>query len=57
MKRKRGCKVHMVVDMLAHLLTLQITPPNEQDRAQIEQLAEQVHAITGESVELAFVDQ
>jgi transposase len=56
-KRKRGSKVHLVVDTLGHLLTLHVTPANEQDRAQVAQLAEQIQAITGEAVELAFVDQ
>ncbi len=34
-----------------------MTPANEQERAQVAALAEEVQAITGESVELAFVDQ
>jgi transposase len=56
-KRKRGSKIHMAVDTLGNLLTLLVTPANEQDRAQVEQLASQVQAATGETVELAFVDQ
>jgi transposase len=56
-KRKRGSKVHLVVDTLGHLLTLHVTPANEQDRSQVEQLATQIQAVTGEAVELAFVDQ
>jgi transposase len=56
-KRKRGSKVHMAVDTLGHLLALLVTPANEQDRAQVEQLAKQVQAATGQSVELAYVDQ
>jgi transposase len=56
-KRKRGSKVHMAVDTLGHLLTLYVTPANEQDRAQVGELAEQIQAITGDSVEVAFVDQ
>jgi len=56
-KRKRGSKVHMAVDTLGHLLTLLVTPANAQDRAQVEQLATQVQAVTGETVELAYVDQ
>lgn len=56
-KRKRGSKVHMAVDTLGHLLALHVTPANEQDRAQVKELATQVQAVTGESVELAFVDQ
>jgi transposase len=56
-KRKKGSKVHLAVDTLGHLLALHVTPANEQDRAQVEQLAEQVQAVTGQSVQLAFVDQ
>jgi transposase len=56
-KRKRGSKVHMAVDTLGHLLALRVTPANAQDRAQVEALAQQVQAVTGEHVEIAFVDQ
>jgi transposase len=56
-KRKRGSKVHMAVDTLGHLLTLLVTPANEQDRDQVQQLAQRIQQITGESVEIAFVDQ
>ena len=56
-KRKNGSKVHMAVDTLGHLLSLHVTPANEQDRARVEQLAEDVQEQTGGSVELAFVDQ
>jgi transposase len=56
-KRKRGSKVHLAVDTLGHLLALHVTPANEQDRAQVEQLAQQVQAVTGDTVELAYVDQ
>lgn len=56
-KRKKGSKVHIVVDTLGHLLALYVTPANEQDRAQVQELATQVQQITGNSVEVAFVDQ
>lgn len=56
-KRKRGSKTHIAVDTLGHLLALYITPANEQDRAQVEELAQQVQEVTGRSVEIAFVDQ
>lgn len=56
-KRRRGSKVHMAVDTLGYLLALHVTPANEQDRARVKRLAEQVQAATGETVELAFVDQ
>jgi transposase len=56
-KRKKGSKVHMAVDTLGQLLALHVTPASEQERKQVEQLATQVQAVTGESVELAFVDE
>jgi transposase len=56
-KRKKGSKVHAAVDTLGHLLALHVTPANDQDRAQVARLAEAVQAATGETVELAFVDQ
>ncbi len=56
-KRRRGSKVHIAVDTLGHLLALFVTPANEQDRAQVAAVAEQVQAATGEMVEVAFVDQ
>ena len=56
-KRKKGSKVHVAVDTLGNLLTLHVTPANEQERAQVEKLVEQVQEITGNSVEIAYVDQ
>lgn len=56
-KKKKGSKVHMAVDTLGHLLALLVTPANEQERAQVYELAEEIQEVTGESVELAFVDQ
>jgi transposase len=56
-KRRKGSKVHVAVDTLGHLLTLLVTPANEQDRAQVGELASRVQQATGQSVELAFVDQ
>jgi len=56
-KRRKGAKVHAAVDTLGHLLALHVTPADEQDRAQVEQLAQAVQDITGQSVELAYVDQ
>jgi len=56
-KRRRGSKVHLAVDTLGQLLAVLVTPAHEQDRAQVEALAERVQAATGESVEVAFVDQ
>lgn len=56
-KRRKGSKVHLAVDTLGYLLTLHITPANEQDRDQVGKLAAAVQEVTGEHVELAFVDQ
>jgi transposase len=56
-KRKRGSKTHLAVDTLGFLLALHVTPANEQDRAQVAELAQEIQEVTGESVELAFVDQ
>jgi transposase len=56
-KRRKGSKVHAAVDTLGHLLTAHVTPANEQDRAQVAELAGQVQAVTDGHVELAFVDQ
>ncbi|HEX8430326.1 MAG TPA: IS5 family transposase [Longimicrobium sp.] len=56
-KRRKGSKVHMAVDTLGHLLALHVTPANEQERSQVEALAAAVQEATGESVELAYVDQ
>jgi len=56
-KRRKGSKVHLAVDTLGQLLAAVVTPANEQERAQVDALAEKVQAATGESVEVAFVDQ
>ncbi len=56
-KRRKGSKVHAAVDTLGHLLALHVTPADEQDRAQVAALAEAVQEATGETVEVAFVDQ
>ena len=56
-KKRKGSKVHMAVDTLGQLLAVLVTPANEQERAQVAKLAEQVQAATGDSVEVAFVDQ
>lgn len=56
-KRRKGSKVHAAVDTLGHLLALHVTAADEQDRAQVGLLAEAVQQITGEHVELAYVDQ
>jgi transposase len=56
-KRRKGSKTHIAVDRLGNLLALLVTPAHEQDRAQVGQLAQAVQEVTGETVELAYVDQ
>jgi transposase len=56
-KRRKGSKVHVAVDTLGHLLALKVTAANEEDRAQVEALAAKVQEVTGQTVELAYVDQ
>jgi transposase len=56
-KKKRGSKVHMVVDTLGDLLTLRVTAANVQERAQVADLAEEIQAITGDHVKLLYADQ
>jgi len=56
-ERKRGSKIHMAVDTLGHLLAVHVTPADEQERAQVRILCEQVQQATGHTVELAWADQ
>jgi transposase len=56
-KRRKGSNVHAAVDTLGHLLTLHVTPANEQDRDQVGKLSAAVQDVTGHHVEIAFVDQ
>jgi transposase len=56
-KRRKGSKVHAAVDTLGHLLALTVTPASADERTQVAALAEQVQAVTGQTVEVAFVDQ
>jgi transposase len=56
-KKKNGSKVHAAVDTLGNLLALLVTPANDQERAQGADLAGQMQAVTGDQVEIAFVDQ
>jgi len=56
-KRRKGSKVHLAVDTLGYLLSLHVTPANEQKRAQVAILAAAVQKVTGGTVELAYVDQ
>ena len=52
-KRRKGSKTHMAVDTSGHLLALYVTAADEQDRAQVGQLAQAVQEVTGQTVEIA----
>ena len=56
-KRRKGRKTHAAVDTLGHLLALVVTPADAQDREQVAALAAAVQEVTGETVEVGFVDQ
>jgi transposase len=56
-KRRRGSKGHAAVDSLGYLLALTVTPASDDERTQVAALAEQIQAVTGDHVELAWVDQ
>jgi transposase len=56
-KRKQGSKVPMAVATLGYLLAAQVTPANEQERAPVGALAQEVQQATGQTVKLAFADQ
>lgn len=56
-KKRKGSKAHIAVDTLGHLLSVVITPANEQERAQVGELCRQVQEATGQTVQVGFVDQ
>lgn len=56
-KRKKGSKVHIAMDTQGNLLALNVTAANEQERGQVTALAAEVQQVTGQTVELAYVDQ
>ena len=56
-KKKNGSKVHIAVDTMGHLLALKVTAANEQERAQVADLAAKIQEVTGGTVELAYVDR
>ena len=45
------------MDTLGHLLALRVTPADAGDRAQVGRLTAAVQDATGETVEIAYVDQ
>lgn len=56
-ERRKGSKLRLAVDTLGRLPAAHVTPADEQDRAQVERLAAAIQEATGESVEIAYVDQ
>jgi hypothetical protein len=56
-KRRKGSKVHIAVDTLGQVLALTVTPADHGDREQVAALAQEVQQVTGNKVELAYVDQ
>ena len=47
----------MAVDTPGHLLVAHVSAANENERAHVDQLLADVQAATGESVQVAYVDQ
>ena len=56
-KRRKGSKAHIAVDTLGQLLSVVITPANEQERDRVGELCQRVQEITGQTVQVGFVDQ
>jgi transposase len=56
-KKRTGSKIHVAVDTLGELLAVHVTPADASDRAHVAALAEEVQAVTGQAVEVGFVDQ
>jgi transposase len=56
-KKKKGSKVHAAVDTLGNLLALKVTAADQQERAQVGELAAKLQEVTGGTVQVAFVDQ
>ena len=56
-KKKNGSETHVAVDTVGHLLAGVVTPANEQERAQVEELSRKVQEATDGSVRIAFTDQ
>jgi transposase len=56
-KRRKGSKVHVAVDTLGHLLALTVTSARDDERTQVAALTQQVQDVTGQHVEIAYVDE
>ena len=46
-KRRKGSKAHIAADTLGQLLSVVMTPTNEQERDQVGELCQRVQEITG----------
>lgn len=46
----------MAVDTLGHLLALHVTPASAGDCGEVERLARTIQAVTGDHVDIAYVD-
>lgn len=46
-KKRKGSKIHLAVDTLGYLLALHVTPANEQERVQVQRLAEKIQEVPG----------
>ena len=55
-KRRKGSKAHIAVDTLGQLLSVVVTPANEQERTQVGELCRQVQEVTGQTVAVSFGD-
>lgn len=56
-KRRKGYKVHAAVDALGHLLALVVSLASDDERTHVSAPTQEVQQVTGEHVEVAFVDQ
>lgn len=56
-KRRKRSKVRIAVDTLGHLMALKVSPAHEGDCAQVVALTEEVRHVSGNTVNLAYVDQ
>jgi len=56
-KKRKGSKAHLAVDTLGQLRSGVLTPANEQAHAQVSELCRQVQEVTGQTVQVGFVDQ
>ena len=56
-KQRKGARVHLAVDTLGHLLAAHVSAANANERAHVGQRLAAGQESTGESVEVAFVDQ